>query len=451
MNEKSKNNITIDIPSYAAAVISRLEENGYKAYIVGGCVRDSLLGKTPHDFDVCTDCLPQKMQEIFSDHHTIETGLKHGTLTVMSEGEPVEVTTFRSDGEYSDHRRPVSVKFERELSEDLKRRDFTVNAMCYNQREGLTDLFGGREDLENKIIRCVGDAEKRFEEDALRIIRGLRFASVLGFDIDSKTAEAMRKKAFLLEMISAERIFVELKKLICGVNATEILLEYKDLIAVIIPEFIPDFGCEQHCPHHIYDVYGHICHSVSNIEPDEELRLVMLLHDIAKPQMKRTDENGTDHFKKHQFASAYAARDILTRLKSSTATKKRVFDLIWEHDNRIPAERRPVRRMLSKYSYEFFCDWLKVRRADTLAQSDYMRKEKLAELDRLKEVADEIMAENCCLKIKDLAISGKDLIEEGYSGKAVGEALDLALSGVTEEIIPNEKKEILDYIKENTK
>lgn len=437
----------IIIPQYAAAVVDRLTQNGYKAYIVGGCVRDSLMGKAPHDHDVCTDCTPDKMLEVFKGFHVVETGLKHGTLTVMSEHEPVEVTTFRSDGDYTDHRRPDSVHFERELSEDLKRRDFTVNAMCFNQNEGLIDMFGGREDLESGIIRCVGNAEDRFEEDALRIIRALRFASVLDFEIEENTASAMRKKAHLLEYVSAERVFCELKKLLCGKAVFRIMQRYSDLMALIVPELEACIGCTQNCIHHCYDVYGHICKSVENIEPDEELRLAMMMHDIAKPLKKTTDENGADHFKKHPIAGAEIAKVILKRFKSSNKTAQRIIPLITEHDNRIPPNRIAVKRLISKYDYEFFSDWLKVRRADTLAQSEHMREEKLAELDLLADIAAQIKAENACLKLTDLAVNGRDMIEQGYEGQAIKQALNTALEAVIDERIENSREAILAYLR----
>lgn len=437
----------IIIPDHVRSVIERLEQKGYCAYIVGGCVRDSLLGKTPNDYDVCTDCKPDTMTEIFSDHHVIKTGIQHGTLTVMSQGKPVEITTFRSDGEYVDHRKPAQVTFESSLDEDLKRRDFTVNALCYNEREGLIDLFGGTEDLKNGIIKCVGEPENRFDEDALRILRAMRFASVLGFEIEEETSQAMHDKAGLLKEISAERIFTELKKIITGKNAGRILSGYKDIIGVIIPEFVPTFGCLQNCPHHIYDVYGHICKSVDNIAPNAHLRLTMLLHDIGKPEMKRTDENGTDHFKKHQYVSAERSREILRRLKSDRKTEQKVYDLIWEHDNRIPPQRRAVKRLISKYSYEFFADWLAVRRADTLAQSEYRRREKLAELDELEKIAAQLKEEDSCLKLSDLAVKGGDLIGAGYSGAQIGRALNEALAAVMEEKIPNDRDSIMNYLR----
>ena len=437
----------IVIPAYVSTVLNRLTLNGYQAYIVGGCVRDSLLHKSPDDYDVCTDCVPEEMVKIFGDMHTIETGLKHGTLTVMSHHMPVEVTTFRSDGDYKDHRRPENVRFEKELSQDLKRRDFTINAMCYNEQEGIIDLFGGVSDLEKGIIKCVGDPEQRFEEDALRIMRAVRFASTLDFQIEKDTLSAMHKKCESLDLISAERIFTELKKLLCGRGVERVLQEHSSIITQVIPELAPCIGCKQDCPHHCYDVYTHICKSVANILPDEELRLTMLFHDIEKPALKTTDEQGIDHFKMHPFYSAQTAKRILRRLKSSGKTEKRVTDLVREHDNRIPAEKRSVKRLISKYSYEFYSDWLKVRKADTLAQSEYKRAEKLQELRELEQLGELIKAEDSCLKIKDLAVNGNDMIALGLSGSQIRDALEMALEAVIEETIMNKRDELIGYIK----
>lgn len=438
----------IKIPRYVTAVIDILQQNGCEAYIVGGCVRDAMMGVEPHDYDVCTNCTPDRMVQIFREFHTIETGLKHGTLTVMSEHMPVEVTTYRSDGEYTDHRRPDSVKFETELSEDLKRRDFTVNAMCFNPEFGTVDLFDGRDDLKNRVIRCVGNAEDRFDEDALRIMRALRFASVLDFEIEEYTAAAMRKKSHLLNAISAERIFSELKKLLCGKAVSRIMLEYSDIIGVILPEIIPCIGCKQNNIHHCYDVYEHICHSIENIEKDEDLRLAMLFHDIGKPQKKVTDENGIDHFKLHPLCSGDIAEAVLLRLKSSNRTLKRVRSLVIEHDNRIFPKRRTVKRFISKYDYEFFEDWLKVRKADTLAQSEYMRDEKLAELVELAKLGAEIKEDMCCLNTSDLAVNGHDMIALGFKGSEIKNALNAALDAVIDEEAENERDALLAYVRE---
>ena len=279
---KGGSKLEIFIPQFVRTALDRLNECGYEGYIVGGCVRDSLLGKKPHDYDVCTNCTPDKMLEVFANFRTIETGLKHGTLTVLIEGEPVEITCYRSDGEYIGHRKPAQVTFESSLEEDLKRRDFTVNAMAYSPKEGLIDLYGGQGDLEKGIIKCVGEPEKRFDEDALRILRGLRFSSCLGFEIEEKTSKAILEQRELLKSISAERIASELKKLLCGKGARKILLDYREVIAVFIPELRESFDFRQNNPHHFLDVYGHICLSVENVRPQWQMRLTMLLHDIGK-------------------------------------------------------------------------------------------------------------------------------------------------------------------------
>ncbi len=441
------NSVKIDIPAYAKTALEKLHAEGFKAYIVGGCVRDSVLGKTPDDYDICTDCTPDQMKKVFSNFTAIETGIKHGTLTVLIDRKPVEITTFRSDGKYSDHRKPDSVKFETELSQDLKRRDFTVNALCYNDREGIVDMFGGISDIENKIIRCVGKPQDRFDEDALRIMRAMRFSSVLGFEIEENTANAVHEQKELLHNISAERIASELKKLLCGTGAEKILTDYRDVMAVIIPQLRPCFDLAQNNPHHCYDVYTHICKSVGNIHPDWVLRLAMLLHDIGKPLVKKTDENGIDHFKTHQFRSAELAQRITADLKLDNKSRRRIYDLVYEHDDRIAATKKSVRRFLSKYDEDFFADYMKVRRADTLAQSMYLREEKLKELDELEAIAKQIHDDSLCLHLSDLAVNGKDLMALGFSGSQIGEGLKFLLDAVIEDKVPNSKVDLLEFIR----
>lgn len=439
----------IFIPDYAQKALSLLHAQGFKAYIVGGCVRDAVLGKTPNDYDICTDCTPDVMKKVFSGFTTIETGIKHGTLTVLIDRQPLEITTFRSDGTYTDHRKPDSVKFEKELSEDLKRRDFTVNALCCNEAEGVVDMFGGLDDIKNKVIKCVGKPQERFDEDALRILRALRFSSVLDFEIEANTSQAVHQQKELLKSISAERIAAELKKLLCGRDPARILTEYRDVFAVIIPQLAPCFDFAQNNPHHCYDVYTHICKSVNNIEPDWVLRLAMLLHDIGKPLVHTVDENGIDHFKTHPLRSAEIAREVTGALKLDNKSRSRIYSLVLEHDNRIPAKKRSVRRFLSKYDEAFFADYIKVRRADTLAQSGYFRREKLEELDELEKIAKQICDEALCLHICDLAVNGNDLKELGLSNRQIGEGLKLLLDAVIEEKTANEKDSLLDYLKES--
>lgn len=438
----------IFIPNYVKTVLDVLYKNGYEAYIVGGCVRDSLLNKEPQDYDICTNCLPDNMLEIFSDFSIIETGLKHGTVTVISDSHPLEITTYRSDGEYIGHRKPAQVKFETNLTEDLKRRDFTINALCYSEKTGIIDLFGGISDLENGIIKCVGEPSKRFDEDALRIMRGIRFASTLGFKIEEHTANAIHRQKALLNEISAERIASELKKLLCGDNVLEILTDYRDVIGTIIPEIIPCFDFPQNNPHHCYDVYTHICKSVSQIKNDWVLRLTMLLHDIGKPVMAKTDENGLSHFKKHQFVSAEMSKQITDRLKIDTKSRTRILNLIYEHDNRIEPTKKAVKKLMSKYDLSFMLDYVAVRHADTLAQSDYKRDEKLEELSEIQRLAIEAEQKNECFKITDLAVNGNDLISAGFRGKEIGLALNAVLDAVIDEQIQNNKKEIMDFLKE---
>lgn len=425
-----------------------LEESGFEAYCVGGCVRDAMLGKTPDDWDVCTNALPEQMKELFSGFHTVETGLKHGTLTVIIDRNPVEITTYRTDGGYENHRKPRQVEFIRSLSQDLSRRDFTVNAMCYNPSVGLVDMFGGAEDLKNKIIRCVGDAPKRFDEDALRILRAVRFASALGFEIDKDTKKAILEKKELLKFISAERIFSELKKLLCGKNCVNILMDFREVIAVFIPEISPCFDFLQNNPHHIYDVWEHICRSVGYCRPEPVIRLAMLLHDIGKPLLATVDENGVSHFKKHQFKSADMAVEILKRLKCDAASVSYIHNLIREHDNRILEDKKAVKRFISRYSFEFFMDYLEVRRADTYAQSDYLKAEKLKTLDRLAVIAIEAEESNACLKITDMVCGGREMMALGLEGRQIGEALQYALEGIISEEITNDRNEIISYIKE---
>ncbi|WP_124101235.1 HD domain-containing protein [Ruminococcus sp. Marseille-P6503] len=437
----------INVPDYVLAAIGLLEANGYEAYCVGGCVRDSLIGRKPSDWDICTDALPFQLQQVFSGCKTVDTGLKHGTLTVIIDGNAVEITTYRSDGSYADHRRPDRVEFIRELKRDLERRDFTINAMCYNPKSGLTDIFGGADDLKSKIIRCVGDPVRRFSEDSLRILRAVRFSSVLGFSIENDTKRAVFSEKELLRYISPERIFSELKKLVCGKNASEALSEYGEIIAVFIPEIIPCFGFPQNNPHHCFDVWEHICRSVGFCRPQTELRLTMLLHDVAKPKTATTDANGINHFKTHQFAGAEISSEILRRLRCGNAAVKHIHDLIYEHDNRIPAERKAVRRFISKYGFDFFMDYLEVRRADTYAQSDYKRKEKLKNLDLLAVIALELEEENACMKISDLNVNGNDLIALGLRGQQIGAALRQILEAVISEEISNDKNQIAEYVR----
>lgn len=438
----------ISVPEYIEKAIGLLENSGYEAYCVGGCVRDSLLGREPGDWDVCTSATPDEMKTVFDGFRLIETGIRHGTLTVIIDRNPIEITTYRTDGAYASHRRPVSVNFIRDLNGDISRRDFTINAMCCDKNGAVTDMFGGTVDLSNKIIRCVGDPYERFEEDALRIMRALRFASVLGFEIEKDTAKAIFDKKNLLEYISVERIFSELKKLLCGRNAAKVLIDFKEIFAFIMPEITPCFGFEQRNIHHCYDVWTHIVKSVENVRQDERLRLAMLFHDIGKPSMARFDEDGSGHFKGHPIKSAEMLTEILDRFHCDNATISYVRDLVIEHDNRIPVARKNVKRFMAKHSYDFFMDYLEVRRADTMAQSDHLKQEKLEELEKLALIAVEVNNENCCLKLTDLAVDGKDMISLGMSGRQIGAMLQRLLDLVVDDKLENDRNVLLDYVKE---
>ena len=371
----------MEIPSNITRILDMLENAGYEAYIVGGCVRDSLMGMTPHDYDVTTSALPEETERVFSGMKLIETGLKHGTVTVLSDGEPVEITTYRVDGEYHDSRRPDSVTFTRSLREDIARRDFTMNGIAYSPRRGMFDEFGGAEDIRRGIIRCIGDPEKRFREDALRIMRGMRFSASLGFQVEERTAAAMLDNRELLRNISAERIFTELSGLLTGrqsaFNMRRVLTEFRDILAEVIPEFKATFDFEQRSKYHSLDVYQHLLASAEAAalisHGELPLTLAMLLHDIGKPERFTLDENGEGHFYGHAQVSADIAEAVLRRLKTSTALRERVCAIIKYHDIPLPENDRLLRRMLSKHGEELSRDIAMAHIADNMAKKPEFR------------------------------------------------------------------------------
>ena len=444
-NKYNKSDMKIKIPYPAEKIIDILEASGFEAYCVGGCVRDSLMGKEPADWDICTSCKPEKLKEIFCDCKIIETGLKHGTVTVVIDSMQIEITTFRKDLNYCDHRHPESVEFVISLKEDLSRRDFTVNSLAYNNKLGLIDYFGGVNDIENKIIRCVGEPYTRFDEDALRILRALRFASTLKFKIDAKTKSALYKKADLLSFVSKERIRDELLKLLTGDNVLPVLLEYKEIIFSIIPELKKCDLTPQNTPHHCYNVYEHTAHSVSNIEPSPHLRMTMLLHDIGKPSTLKTDKQGISHFKTHPYVGKQMAERILRCLRFSNKDISYICRLIEQHDNRFPANERTVKKFISKYGKDFFKDYIKIRKADTLAQSDYKREEKLKTISEIKNIGDKVIKSDVPLNLKDLEINGNDLIEMGFADDAIGKTLNEILTLVLENKLENTKSELMNF------
>ena len=440
--------MTIILPEKVNTIIHTLQEHGYEAYAVGGCVRDSVLGREPEDWDITTSALPEDTKALF--RRTFDTGIEHGTVTVLLDKEGFEVTTYRIDGKYEDSRHPKEVKFTRNLREDLLRRDFTINAMAYNDKDGLIDIFGGMEDLNAGVIRCVGNAVERFSEDALRILRGVRFAAQLGFTIEEATEEGMRKLAPTLQNISAERIQAELVKMLVSPRPDMLRTAY-DL--GITKEFLPEFDrlmvTEQETPHHMYNVGEHTLHALMNIRADKVLRLTMLLHDMGKPDYKTVDADGVAHFKKHALKSEEIARTVLRRLKFDNDTIHKVTKLVLYHDYRMPATARNVRRAMNKIGKELFPLYLEVRRADMLAQSDYLREEKLRNIDETAELYREILQKGQCVTLKELAVTGSDLIAAGMKpGKELGRILEYFLEVVMEEPDRNTKEELLKLLEE---
>ncbi len=433
------------LPAEVKKAIFMLEEAGFEAYAVGGCVRDCLLGKIPTDYDVTTSAEPEEMKEVFKNEHVIETGLKHGTLTVLMAGNPIEITTFRVDSEYLDNRHPSKVEFTRSLEEDLARRDFTVNALAFSEKRGIVDIFGGKNDLEHGIIRCVREPDERFGEDALRIMRALRFASCLAFEIEGKTADSIHRNRELLRNVSAERLSAELSKLLCGKNAAKILLEYHDVFSVLIPELSVLKGFDQHHFRHDKDVFGHTAAVVESTPPVLHLRLAALLHDIAKPRCFSIDENGTGHFYGHAPLGAEMAEGILSRLKYDNETKSAVCELIRRHEDRFEADPKPIKRILRKIGFDMYSDLLSLMQADDMGKrAKYRPAPEFYE--EYRRIAEEIIAKNECFSVKDLAVNGGDLIKIGIEpSPEMGKILDMLLEKVIDGELPNEKEELLEF------
>ena len=434
----------IQLPEKVSYIIRTLQKHGYEAYAVGGCVRDSILGRVPDDWDITTSATPFETKELFE--RTFDTGIEHGTITVLLDRDAFEVTTYRVDGKYEDSRHPKEVTFTRCLSEDLLRRDFTINAMAYNDSEGLVDIFGGIQDLEAKTIRCVGTARERFGEDALRILRAVRFAAQLGFTIEEETRAGIRELAPTLANISAERIQVELIKMLVSPNPAMIRTAYElGITKIILPEFDRMMETEQETKHHMYSVGEHTIKAMEQIRADKVLRLTMLLHDVGKPEMKTFDENGAAHFKMHDVKSAEMTKMILKRLKFDNDTLNKVHKLVQYHDYRIPATPKSVRKAMNLIGEELFMSYLEVQRADTMAQSLYHREEKLANLDGKEACYREILEKKECVSLKDLAISGSDLIAAGMApGKQIGVILNGLLEMVIEEPSYNTKEKLME-------
>ncbi len=428
----------ITVPDYALAVVERLESRGYEAYVVGGCVRDSLLGRTPNDWDVCTNALPEDVLRVFRRFRVIKTGLQHGTVTVMSDKQPVEVTTFRIDGNYSDNRHPDAVSFVSRVEEDLARRDFTINAMAYSPTRGLVDAFGGQEDLAAGLIRCVGEPDARFNEDGLRIMRALRFAARFGFAIERETATSVRRNRHLLENVSAERIFKELKGILIGNGVLDMLLGFPEVFSCIIPELAPSIGFDQHTPYHCHDVWTHSAYAVAAAPADEILRLTMLLHDVGKPACFSMGEDGRGHFYGHPAAGEKLSKNILLRLKSDNATLSTVCTLVRVHDMTMPTSVFGMRRLIGKLGEENVRRLLDVQRADHAAHSDYDHASGSALIRAAAELLEDVLEMEPAFTVKDLAINGNTLMQLGMKpGPAMKQVLEALLTAVQEGELEN--------------
>lgn len=433
----------IVLPEKVNKIITTLEAHGYEAYAVGGCVRDSMLGRVPQDWDITTNAKPHQVKELFS--HTIDTGIQHGTVTVMLSHEGFEVTTYRIDGEYEDARHPKKVEFTGNLLEDLKRRDFTINAMAYNEKSGLVDAFDGKGALTRGVIRCVGRADERFSEDALRMLRAVRFAAQLGFSIEEETRAAICRLAPNIARVSAERIQTELVKLLLSAHPDTLRTAYETgLTAVFLPEFDRMMECAQNNPHHCYSVGEHTLEAMRQSDCGKVVRLAMLLHDVAKPLCRSTDEAGVDHFYGHPKAGSEMAGAILRRLKFDNDTTDAVCRLVEWHDDNPALSGRGVRRAIHRVGEGQYPALFAVKRADILAQSDFRRAEKLAYVAEYEQLYGQIEKEQQCLSIQELAVDGNDLIALGMKpGKKLGEVLKSLLELVLDEPECNTKERLL--------
>lgn len=438
--------IKFELPSYVSEIIEKLNNSGFEAYVVGGCVRDSLLGIIPKDYDVTTNAKPEEIKSSLKEYRIIDTGIKFGTVTVISSGEPIEVTTYRVDGEYNDNRRPENVTFTTKLAEDLKRRDFTVNAMAYNQKVGFVDIFGGFVDAEKGIIRAIGNPTERFNEDGLRIMRALRFASCYNFSIEENTSSAIHNCKELLNNISVERIATEFTSLLCG-KCESILREYADVFSVLIPEIDKCIGFEQHTRYHNRDVYEHIITTVSAIEPEKHLRLAMLFHDMGKPDYFTLDEKCVGHFKGHAKGSSEIAERFFKNYKYDSETSRKVLELIKCHDIVLENNKKSIKRYLNKFGVKMFRDIISVHIADDTGKAQEYQK-RIRTYKMIFDTINEIVDEQQCFSLKNLAVNGNDIKELGFKGQKIGFVLDKLLNMVIDGECPNERENLLSVAKD---
>ena len=433
------------LPGYVTECLDALEGAGFAAYAVGGCVRDACLGLTPHDFDLCTAALPEETEAVFHDRRLVLAGKKHGTVGVVTDFGVVEITTFRTEGAYRDNRHPDWVAFVPEIEKDLARRDFTVNAMAYSPRRGFADPFGGREDLKNKVLRAVGDPVARFQEDSLRILRGVRFAVRYGLAVEEETEKAMLSQAHLMDNLARERVFDELCKLLPLVNAED-LLRFGPVLGAVIPELTPMLGFDQHSPHHAYDLYTHTAHVTAGVPGEPPLRWAALLHDVGKIPCFTRDETGRGHFYGHAGVGAEMADAILRRLKAPTALREQAVLLIDRHMTKIEPNKKNVRRWLSRLGPETMELLLCLQEAD-MGSKGTGKTENMEQFAQIRALLEEIRAENACLSLKDLAVNGNDLMALGYRGREIGQCLTRLLEQVLDEQLPNERQALLEAAK----
>ena len=439
------------LPEQVRQILQQLQQCGYEGYAVGGCVRDTLLGKTPNDWDICTSALPYQVQQCFAGQQIVETGIAHGTVTLVLDHVPYEITTYRVDGAYTDHRRPDQVQFVTSLREDLARRDFTINAMACGLDGQVQDFFGGHRDLEQGLVRCVGDPDLRFEEDALRILRALRFAAVLGFEIEPETLAAARSKAELLKSIAAERVFVELDKLICGQAAGDVLKECGDILTQVIPEIGPCIGFDHHNPCHDRDVWTHSVDALAAAPRQQVLRWALLLHDLAKPQCFIIDDEGYGHCYHHQALGAEQAHKIFRRLKVEKKLENQVCQLVLHHDAELAPTRRAALHWLSRLGEEQMLRLLEMKRCDIGAHADVPRMRwRAEELKKFDTVVHRLLEEDACISIAQLAVNGEDLMRIGIpAGPQIGHMLNALLDQVLDEKLANHRQSLLVWAKEN--
>ncbi|MBQ3193040.1 MAG: HD domain-containing protein [Oscillospiraceae bacterium] len=432
------------LPDYVLNCIEPLENAGFSAYAVGGCVRDACLGLTPHDYDLCTSALPEQTEAVFADRKLVLAGKKHGTVGVVTDFGVVEITTFRREGTYGDNRHPDWVEFVPEITEDLARRDFTVNAMAYSPTRGFADPFAGREDLEKGILRAVGDPVQRFREDSLRILRGVRFASRYGLTVAEETKKAMLSEGHLMDNLARERVYEELCKLLVTA-AAEDLIEFAPVLAFVIPELEPLIGFDQRSPHHAYDLFTHVAHVVAGVPKELTLRWAALLHDIGKIPTFTRDETGRGHFYGHAPAGAEMADAVLRRLKAPTALREQAVLLIEKHMTKFQPEKKTLRRQAGRLGLDFLDRLLSLQEAD-MGSKGTGKKDDKEQFRKIRELLEEIRSENACLTVKDLAVNGHDLMALGCQGKEIGEKLNALLELVLDEKLPNEKAALLAHV-----